>query len=259
MRAATAYQGRTIMHCHILTHEDQGAMTWMNVIGGTLPPIFPGGQGYSELYALGGGGPTAPAAPSDLVATAVSTSGIDLTWSDNSNNETHFNLERSSDDGVTFSALDAELPTGTTSYRDTGLTAGTTYHYRVNAQNVAGTSDWSNIASATTLPDGGGPTLVTVGSINVTTVNAGKGLKRAQATVVVVDDLGAPVAGATVTGDFSGTFNEPGVSGPSTDGSGNTVLETTGTAKGGLSVTFCVTAISHPTLNDWSGSSCASL
>ena len=29
------------MHCHILAHEDLGAMGWMDVIGGTPPPTFP--------------------------------------------------------------------------------------------------------------------------------------------------------------------------------------------------------------------------
>jgi FtsP/CotA-like multicopper oxidase with cupredoxin domain len=57
LNAATSspYQGRTIMHCHILTHEDQGAMTWMDVVGGSPPPLFPGEPGatpYSAYYAL---------------------------------------------------------------------------------------------------------------------------------------------------------------------------------------------------------------
>ena len=37
----TAYAGRTIMHCHILEHEDQGAMGWMNLTGGIGAPSFP--------------------------------------------------------------------------------------------------------------------------------------------------------------------------------------------------------------------------
>jgi len=59
MNAATssAYEGRTIMHCHILEHEDQGAMGWMDVLGGLAPPTFPADQSvsYSEYYVLGGG------------------------------------------------------------------------------------------------------------------------------------------------------------------------------------------------------------
>ncbi len=38
----TAYDGRTIMHCHILEHEDLGAMIWADVlVGGFGPPDFP--------------------------------------------------------------------------------------------------------------------------------------------------------------------------------------------------------------------------
>ena len=49
LNAATSspYQGMTIMHCHILEHEDQGAMTYMEVDGGTPPPTYPAAA-YSE-------------------------------------------------------------------------------------------------------------------------------------------------------------------------------------------------------------------
>lgn len=38
---STVYDGRTIMHCHILEHEDQGAMGWLDVLGGQAPPTYP--------------------------------------------------------------------------------------------------------------------------------------------------------------------------------------------------------------------------
>lgn len=55
LNAATSspYSGRTIMHCHILSHEDQGAMSLINVVGGKAPPTLPSGNGYSEYYTLG--------------------------------------------------------------------------------------------------------------------------------------------------------------------------------------------------------------
>ena len=57
MRASTgvAYEGRTIMHCHILDHEDQGAMGWMDVLGGLPPPTFPADANatYATYYSLG--------------------------------------------------------------------------------------------------------------------------------------------------------------------------------------------------------------
>ncbi|HEU5058288.1 MAG TPA: multicopper oxidase family protein [Kofleriaceae bacterium] len=60
LNAATArvYEGRTIMHCHILEHEDQGAMGWLDTVGGLPPPSFPADstvpQPYAEKYPLGG-------------------------------------------------------------------------------------------------------------------------------------------------------------------------------------------------------------
>ncbi len=257
LSAATSspYEGRTIMHCHILTHEDQGAMTWMDVVGGAPPPGFPGGQGYSDYYALGGG--TAPAAPSGLSAAAASSSVIDLSWSDNSNDEASFNIERSLD-GSSFSTL-ISVGADATSYSDTGLSADTTYWYRVNAENANGVSAWSNTASATTPPDTGEPTAVDLGSVDVGTMSIGKGFKVGEATVVVVDDLGGLVEGATATGDFTvnGTL-EAEVSGPATDINGETLIWSTESAKGSVSVTFCVTSITHPTLADWTGNVCAS-
>lgn len=102
------------------------------------------------------------------------------------------------------------------------------------------------------------PTAVEPGSITVSTVNAGGGNKAGRAEVVVVDDLGDPVADAVVSGDFSGDIVETVSASDPTDSSGLTVIDSTNTAKGNLSVTFCVTAISHPNLTDWSGSVCAS-
>lgn len=96
-----------------------------------------------------------------------------------------------------------------------------------------------------------------VRSITVSAVNQGRGNKSGLAVIVVEDDGGSVVSGATVTGDFSGTFNETVSSGP-TNASGSTSVETSGTAKGGVSVTYCVTEITHPTLTDFSGNVCAS-
>src|SRR5207253_2885785 len=71
---------------------------------------------------------------------------------DNSTNEDHFQIERQEGSGG-FRSL-AQVDAGITSYRDTGLTPGVPYTYRVLAQNLAGDSDPSNTA-AVTIPVGG--------------------------------------------------------------------------------------------------------
>ncbi len=91
----------------------------------------------------------APAAPSSAAATVASTSQINLTWVDNSNNETNFNVERATAAAGPFTQI-AALGANVTSYSSTGLAASTTYYFRVRASNSAGSSAYSNTASATT-------------------------------------------------------------------------------------------------------------
>jgi len=97
---------------------------------------------------------TIPNPPSGLTATAVSTSQINLAWSDNSSNETGFKIERSTDN-ITFAQI-TTVGTNVTSYSNTGLAAATKYYYRVSSYNSAGTSAPSAVANATTFSSGGG-------------------------------------------------------------------------------------------------------
>src|SRR5207247_2036113 len=91
-----------------------------------------------------------PAAPSRATATAVSSTSITVTWADQSTNEDTYRIERAMGAGA-FSQVGTVAPNITT-YTDTGLTAGTSYSYRVRASNTGGDSAYSNTASATTLP-----------------------------------------------------------------------------------------------------------
>jgi phosphatidylinositol-3-phosphatase len=89
-----------------------------------------------------------PAAPGNLSATAVSASQINLTWTDNSANETGFHIYRSTN-GTTFVLVGA-VGSGTTSFANTGLQRNTKYYYRVRAFNASGESADSNTASTRT-------------------------------------------------------------------------------------------------------------
>ena len=92
---------------------------------------------------------TLPAAPSNLTATAVSKSRINLTWTNNDSSATSVRIERSTN-GTHF-ALTATVGGVASGYSDTGLVKNKKYYYRVRAVNSAGASDYSNVASATTL------------------------------------------------------------------------------------------------------------
>ena len=258
MSPSEAYDGRTIFHCHILQHEDQGAMAWMQVNGGRPAPLFPS-EIFLDKYDLDGGGPpTGPTAPTGLTATAVTSDQINLAWTDNSNDEDWFSIERSLD-GNSFSEL-TTVSAGTESHQDTGLEASTTYHYKVASVNTNGVS-YSGEASATTNNTGGTPSSVEVASITLSTVGAGRGQKRGQATIVITDDLGNPVTGALVDGEFSGDF-----AGRVTDadtGSNDTVTvqsdDTVSNKVKNPALTFCVTSVTHESLADFTGQVCNSL
>ena len=97
---------------------------------------------------------TVPGAPSGLTATASGTTQINLSWSAPASNGgsaiTGYKIEVSSDGGTNWTNLVANTGTTNTTYAHTGLTAGSTRHYRVSAINTNGTGAPSNTAHATT-------------------------------------------------------------------------------------------------------------
>jgi subtilisin family serine protease len=114
----------------------------------------------------GGGGttpPPAPAAPTNLNAAAASSSAIDLTWADNSDNESGFKIERCQGSGCANFTQIATVGANVTSFQNTGLSASTEYSYRVRASNSGGDSGYTNTASAATLEaSGSGPSDLTL-------------------------------------------------------------------------------------------------
>lgn len=90
-----------------------------------------------------------PVEPTDLVATAVSQSSIELTWTDAATDETEYRVYRTTGSNVQEEI--AVLAVNSTSYLDTNLLLSTTYDYRVLAANSYGTSSLTEVASATTL------------------------------------------------------------------------------------------------------------
>ena len=93
---------------------------------------------------------TAPATPSGLTATATSSSSINLTWTDNASNETAYKVESATASAGPWTEITGSLAAGATAYTVTGLSAATTYYFRVRASNSSGDSAYSGTASAGT-------------------------------------------------------------------------------------------------------------
>ncbi|MCE7943730.1 MAG: hypothetical protein DYG95_19285 [Chlorobi bacterium CHB1] len=126
--------------------------------------------------------PTPPEAPTNLQANAISSTQINLTWNDQSGNETRFRIERKIGTGAFTFLLNKAA--GSTNHSDTSLTPGTQYTYRVRAENDAGNSAYSNEASATTPAP---PTVTTNAATNIgkrtATLHARVNANLASATV----------------------------------------------------------------------------
>jgi hypothetical protein len=117
-----------------------------------VPATAYGNDAGNWIAGPNGGTPGAPfvppANPYALTATATGTTTVTLSWTDFSNSENGFKIERSTDN-VTFTQI-GTAATNQTTYNDSGLTPGTRYFYRVRAFNNAGNSTFSNKASVLT-------------------------------------------------------------------------------------------------------------
>ncbi len=93
-----------------------------------------------------------PTAPYGLIAKANG-SKINLTWYDDSINEENFVIEKSIDNGISFTLV-ATLGKNTQTYTDENNVGGKTYQYRVKATNKIGSSTFSNVAIVSTPASG---------------------------------------------------------------------------------------------------------
>ena len=98
--------------------------------------------------------PDVPDVPRQLTAQAQGTSAIELDWTAPLSRATApvtgYRIQRSSTGTGGWQSLVANTGSTTTRYTDDGLSPGTTRYYRVLALSGARTSDWSNVAHATT-------------------------------------------------------------------------------------------------------------
>jgi hypothetical protein len=96
----------------------------------------------SEEVQVTTGPPTVPLPPSDLWAGVLSAQSIHLSWTDLSDNESGFSIERSLSEAAGFQEVGSSSA-GSTTFDDTGLSEGETYFYRVRAFNDVGNSAYS--------------------------------------------------------------------------------------------------------------------
>ena len=94
--------------------------------------------------------PVPPTAPTGMQATAVSSTRVDLSWTDTSLEENFFNLARSVEGGL-FQTI-ATPKSDVTAYTDTGVLPDRDYAYFVRAGNIVGSSDPSNTDAVSTPP-----------------------------------------------------------------------------------------------------------
>jgi len=101
------------------------------------------GKYLNQKYALLA---SAPTAPTNLIAKAVSSNQVSLVWNADNINTT-FYLERKTGAGGSYTRV--AIVDNAMCFIDSGLAAGTQYFYRVKAHNYAGDSAYSNDADAT--------------------------------------------------------------------------------------------------------------
>jgi Carbohydrate esterase, sialic acid-specific acetylesterase len=90
-----------------------------------------------------------PVAPTNLKATSISLSQINLNWIDKSNNEANFVLEGSFD-GINYTIIQ-NIAANNLIDIEQNLLKNTNYHYRIKACNTFGCSAYSNVSVAKTM------------------------------------------------------------------------------------------------------------
>lgn len=131
---------------------------WTETVTGAVGTIYnyqvapfnsTGAAPLSNTISLTVPGTGLPVAPSNLSMSVLSSTSIRLQWADNATNETGYRILRTTQKGSGASKT-VQLPAGTVTYTDTGLTKNTTYCYCVTCFNNAGDSDPALCACAKT-------------------------------------------------------------------------------------------------------------
>ena len=158
---------------------------------------------------------TPPTQPGALTATAVSGSEVDLSWGASTDNVgvTGYQIERCQNANCTNFAQIATSTT--TSYKDTTVSASSSYSYRVRATDAAGNlSPYSNTLSVTTpTPDTTPPTqpgalTASVPSSSEVDLSWGASTDNVGVTAYLIERCTGPGCGKPVNGQPSPNFKQ---------------------------------------------------
>lgn len=206
-------------------------------------PKTEGSPNTGQTLGGGGGDTTPPAAPTGLMATAGD-GQVSLDWADNGEPDLQgYHVYRSTTAGGPYGQINGSLLTAS-DYVDADVTNGVTYYYVVTALDTSSNESAASNEASATPTGGGGGTPMHVESIVLSAVQASPKHDYARAEVTILDDGGSPVAGATVTGSFTGNIEETVVA--TTDANGVATLTTAGKAKRPISFGFCVDDVTAP-------------
>ena len=243
----THSSGRWGDYSMLAVDPSDGCTFWYTTeyYGGTSSAGWQTNIGSFMLGNCGGTPPSPPVAPSGLTAGAVSSSRVDLAWTDNSDNESAFLIERCTGGGCSSFTQIASAGAGAQAFSDTTVSADTTYGYQIRASNAGGTSAYSNSASDTTPV--ATASLMHVASLRSSSSSAnGKSGWKATVTIGVQDSSNNPVPNVTVSGTWSNGYSAAGSC--VTGANGTCSIPTPKLNNSVASVTYTIDNVTHATL-----------
>ena len=164
-----------VWHCHILGHEENDMMR---------PMVFQ----------------VAPTVPTSLAA-SIAGAAVHLTWTNQATYPaaTQVTIQRATNAAFTSGVTTFTTAGNATSYTDSTVTAGSTYYYRVRAENVPGYSPWSDSVSIT-VP------AIPATPINVRAVASGSGFGPRSINVTWAESAASTVTGFTINWALNAAF-----------------------------------------------------